>query len=32
MNSVIMEVGIQAETLPSEDPLVIDREIKGKRT
>jgi len=32
MNSVIMEVGIQAETLPSEDPLVIDREIRGKRT
>jgi hypothetical protein len=32
MNSVIMEVGILAETLPSEDPLVIDREIKEKRT
>jgi len=32
MNSVIMEVGIQAENLPSEDPLVIGREMTDKRS
>jgi hypothetical protein len=32
MNSVIMEVGILAENLPSEDPLVIGREMTGKKS
>ncbi len=31
-NSVIGEVGIQAENLPSEDRIVIEREITGKKT